>query len=986
MSKNFSLIDSYNEFLRNGVRDYGEKCVVLMQVGKFLEIYQSSPVQSDVDKFVRFGEEMGLTQMRRSDPDNPVSKTNYMAIGFPDYMKDKYIQVLYRLNYTAMVVLQFEKEISDGKSKKPKKIIERKIDRIYSPGTMIEVNDNVESCCLMSIYAEYYNNVLIDIAVSAIDITTGKSSCFVLELQTDLSDLCDEVAKLILFLKPKEILINVILPDNHLDWNQSKFLESISCENNSPLVLVNKLDKSKFTPSCREHAMSKIFEQFQNVHNNIIETLGLEKYPSTVISYIAMINFAFEHDRLIVKNLSLPIIDKKLNFLDLSTNCIQQLNLLDGNPCVFDLICKTSTLAGKRLLRQRLIKPYTDPNSILNSYDKVKKMLEISDEGARWMQFENHLNSIRDLERLHRKMVLCKLQPFEFASLHSSYQSIQNLLQIPDQEFDCSFKPHIEHLAKFIEDYSSQLVMISINKLSFATNNVYQLFNQEIDQEVDSASQQFKTFTTQMEEHRQKISQYAGESANISSTVTEGHHFVMSTKKIDCLKKSYPDFHKLTIKKLTNNSKVFCPLLQDISTNLIAASEKLNKLNKNRFEQFQNDSILQYGTTLTKITEWVAQQDVDKSIAKLSFQEKYTCPVLEPNQHKSSFIHANDCRHPVIEKINTLVPFVCNDIVLGQDHEQVQDCDSNSDSDSVKHTKNNNVDGILLFSPNSSGKTSYLRMVGICLILAQCGFFVPCSKFVYYPFTKIITKIAVQDNIYQNQSSFSKEVKDLKFMLDNSDEHSLILADELCNSSEHQSAVSLVAATIIKLSTLNTKFIFTTHFHELMDIKEIKQLDNVKPFQMKVSLENGVFIFDRKLMPGQCETLYGLEFAKCLHIPTDVMNIAFQIRSRINTLQIPDEVLPFCKTNKSRYNSQVIVDCCLICGSSNDLHTHHIVHQKCFNEDKQTDKNSFVFEKNIKHNLAVLCQSCHVKVHQDKLIVEGYQQTSSGVRLIWKNV
>ena len=162
------------------------------------------------------------------------------------------------------------------------------------------------------------------------------------------------------------------------------------------------------------------------------------------------------------------------------------------------------------------------------------------------------------------------------------------------------------------------------------------------------------------------------------------------------------------------------------------------------------------------------------------------------------------------------------------------------------------TNGILLYGVNASGKSSLMKSVGLCIIMAQCGMFVPCSEFIYKPYHNVFTRISNNDNIFKGQSTFAVEMSELRSILKRTNDNSLVLGDELCSGTEMASGQSIVAAGIMCLSKLKTSFIFATHMHQLVDIEEINCLEDVKYKHLKVhyDYEKSILIYDRQLSDG----------------------------------------------------------------------------------------------------------------------------------------
>ena len=138
---------------------------------------------------------------------------------------------------------------------------------------------------------------------------------------------------------------------------------------------------------------------------------------------------------------------------------------------------------------------------------------------------------------------------------------------------------------------------------------------------------------------------------------------------------------------------------------------------------------------------------------------------------RKSFFDAKSIRHCLIEQLQTKEKYITNDISLGK-----------------------NEDGILLYGTNAVGKTSIIRSIGICVVMAQAGLFVPCEKFDFYPYNNIFSRILGNDNLFKGLSTFAVEMSELRHILRYTDENSLILGDELCSGTEIESAISIFVA------------------------------------------------------------------------------------------------------------------------------------------------------------------------------------------------
>lgn len=257
---------------------------------------------------------------------------------------------------------------------------------------------------------------------------------------------------------------------------------------------------------------------------------------------------------------------------------------------------------------------------------------------------------------------------------------------------------------------------------------------------------------------------------------------------------------------------------------------------------------------------------------------------------------------------------------------------------------------------NVCHNSTLMKSVGVSVMMAQCGMFVPCSSMKWSPITSIFTKIGSRDDIWRGKSTFITEMNELKHILDRADEKSLILCDELTSGTETFSATGIVAGTIEAFLEKQSKFIMTTHLHTLNQFQQLLAHPHllVMHFSMEYDKQNKKLVFDRILREGSGKSIYGLEIAEYLNFPDTFLKRAFQYRSQLDPASTSIE-----PKRRSRYNQKKWVDVCEHCGCKTDLHTHHIRPQK----DATDDGYIGLYHKNRLSNLKVLCRSCHEKEH-----------------------
>lgn len=343
---------------------------------------------------------------------------------------------------------------------------------------------------------------------------------------------------------------------------------------------------------------------------------------------------------------------------------------------------------------------------------------------------------------------------------------------------------------------------------------------------------------------------------------------------------------------------------------------------------------------------YVAQVDIAVSSAKCAQLYNYVKPKIVKGD---SFLIGTQLRHPLIERISNTI-YTPHDISLTPEHQ-----------------------GMLLYGFNASGKSSLMKTIGVNLILAQAGLYVAASYFKFSPFKTIQTRIISNDNLQKGLSSFAVEMTELRGILSRANGSSLILGDEISRGTETISGVAIVSSAVVELINKGAYFLFATHLHQLVDMEEIKELKSLGIYHLQVERDKktGTLIYKRDLQPGSGDSLYGLEVARAMKLPQEFLDRAMNIRKKL----VGDRGL-FGKP--SRYNSEMFLKNCGVCGNE-AVEVHHIRFQSEANDNGYIDH----FHKNNLMNLVGLCEKCHTRVHQRKLTIDKWRETSNGVELVY---
>lgn len=917
-----SLIQVYLDLQKEYSQKYGEKTVLLMQVGSFYEVY-GVPKQ---DKTQDLANACRLIRTKKNKSNPVVSVHNPWMVGFPIAHLEKFVEILIKNDYTVAVHIQ----VKNGEDS-----FDRPLYKIYSKSTVLN-DSSVQNSWACALLIEQVKNINI-ISLGVVDISTGASRLYYYSDNYQDKNLAfDSAYKTLQMLSPVEMVI----------YNTTQTITEKQVKNNLniskiPVLYFSKIPKIYKKSSYQEKIFSRIFKN--NSALNYAENLDLEKHPSLLLVFVLLLNFVYEHDTTIVKNIRKPdiIFEQEIGKVQLLGDTISQLDLYNTQGMsLFKILAKTSTNMGKRLLKEHLLNPITDVATLQKRYSYISAL-----KLTNYKEYEKTLRDLPDLEKYHRKLSLGLLLPNEFIYLNSAYASLKKM--IIQMSKDPALKPLFKDLfnkkafvawKNFMKNYRDE---INLEKAYDFKRN---FFRKGVFPELDSIQENIDEADLWMEKTRLKLCKETLAKRDPENSVKlqqndDGHVFTMTLARSVNVKKSDLHFElSLEYKNLKSTCKVSCPKLSEMSEQYVTNISSLEPELKEKYTRKIEKWYKKYRKVLDWVVDFVSRFDVAKSNARCAVELGYCEPKILSDK-KQAFLDVKNIRHPIVEKIQEDTPFVCNDVEMSEER------------------------GRIIFGLNSAGKSTYLRAVGLSVIMAQAGMYVPAETYEFYPVSRVISKIANRDNILTGKSTFVVELEHMRNMIQRSDENTLILGDELCSGTERPSAVALVTSIVEHLKMQGSLFLFSTHFHDL-----VNTVKNVPFSHFKISLTEEGITFDRILEEGSGQSIYGVEIAKCLGLKTEVINQAFRIRK--NLLEETQEIVP---GKTSRYNTDLVVDECTVCGSKEDLHTHHILYQST------ADENGMIghIHKNKKHNLVVLCESCHVKTHDGGLKITGYENKNN---------
>jgi len=331
---------------------------------------------------------------------------------------------------------------------------------------------------------------------------------------------------------------------------------------------------------------------------------------------------------------------------------------------------------------------------------------------------------------------------------------------------------------------------------------------------------------------------------------TFGYYISISRTKSDQVPTNY--IRKQT---LTNEERYITPELKEREARILSAQDDLNELEYEIFVALREEVATQ-AEEIRQISRAVATADLLCGLAELAVHQGYCCPEMVEGRE----IEIIDGRHPVVEQSLPHGFFVPNSTRLGK----------NPDS----------PDLIILTGPNASGKSCYLRQVGLIQLMAQIGSFVPAKLARLGVCDRIFTRVGAVDDLATGQSTFMVEMNETANILNHATPRSLVLLDEIGRGTATFDGLSIAWAVAEYLAAdIRARTIFATHYHELNELASI--LANVANYQVTVKELPDQIIFLHQVQAGGADKSYGIEVGRLAGLPTVVIQRAKQVMGQI---------------------------------------------------------------------------------------------------------
>ena len=816
--------------------------IILFRMGDFYETFY--------DDAKITSKILGITLTTR----NKSSENAPALAGFPYHALDSYLDKLVKAGQKVVIVEQVENpKFATG-------LVKRDIVEIITPGAILDeklltgVNNNFLASVFINMEKNTEHNNRknhINSGLALLDLSTGDF----LYTEVSLDNLKDELLRQ----KPKEVLVKNKETQNIIDSFKLDFPFSISIHENFQY----------------EYSEAKnILKQHFEVHS--LESIGANNKKFAVISAAAALSYvkSLRKEELShIMTIRFYSLDKFMLLDDTTRRNLELFYSMRNNSrhgSLIDVLDETKTPMGSRLLYQWISYPLINIEDILYRQDAVA---DFKNQIAWTRDLRDIFEEIGDLSRIISKLATLKVNPRDLLTLAGFLESSPQIVSILSN-FNSTL---ILDLKNKINDFTDIINLITKTLLpnpvlTITSGNIIQDgIHPELD-ELRQISKDGKGWIARLEESEKQSTGIS--SLKIGFNKVFGYYIEVTNTH----KEKVPDYY-ICKQTLVNCERYISPQLKEHESRVLGAEERIKNIEYEIFSQLRKE-LSEKVNILLNYVEITAQLDILSNFGFISWQNRYEKPFF----NNEGILDIKASRHPVIEKLLINEQFICNDILL-----------NNSDNKIA-----------LITGPNMAGKSTYLRQIGLSILMAQIGCFIPCETASIPVFDRIFTRVGASDNLAMGQSTFLVEMIETANILHSATPDSLILLDEIGRGTSTFDGLSLawsIVEFIHNNKKISAKTLFATHYHELTELENI--LFGVKNYHVTVKEWNDQIIFIRKIERGQADQSYGIQVARLAGVPPKVISRAKEVLKNLEAIEISPQGLTARIKKQLNKNAQI---------------------------------------------------------------------------------
>ncbi len=774
----------------HGIKQQFPNALLLFRLGDFYELF--------FDDAVVAARELEITlTARNKEKGQPIP-----MCGVPYHSAENYIARLIQKGHRVAICDQTEDP------RFAKKLVKREVTRVVTPGTAMNARPH-ENNFLAAVFADHTRA-----GIAHVDVSTGEFRATEVDIR--------EIASGLESLGAREVLVpaGAAMP--------------VPCLRTDVEPWVFGAD----------YASRSLCDHFRLLS---LDGCGLENRPLATGAAAAVLHYLRETQRTALDHLERPAFYNRADALVLDATTVRNLELVEPlfagesrDSTLLNVLDRTRTGMGGRLLRRRLLAPAIDAAEIESRLDAVEELhgnlMFRADLGKK-------LESILDLERLLAKVTLSSAGPRDLAALARSLAVIPELKRQPAKSARLL---DVQSRMDEVEEVRGRVLGALAEELpaNLADGGVIRDgFDPRLD-ELRDISRNSKTYIAQIEQRERAKTGISSLKVRFNNVF--GYYIEISKANLHLASADYE--RKQT---LVNAERFTTPELKELEGKILDAEEKILAIEREIFEQLRALAA-SHAARIKATAAAVAELDVTVALAEVAAENRYTRPRFSPDGE----MRVAAGRHPVIEKLaeRDAQRFIPNDLYFHPETEFIA----------------------VITGPNMGGKSTYLRQAALLAILAQMGSFVPADAALVPIVDRVFTRIGAADNLARGRSTFMVEMTETAVILNTATSRSLIVLDEIGRGTSTYDGLALAWAVVEHIHRhIRAKTLFATHYHELTELAE--QLQGVRNLHVSVKESGDQILFLRKVEPGAADKSYGIEVARLAALPMPVIERARQI-------------------------------------------------------------------------------------------------------------
>lgn len=759
--------------------------------------------------------------------------------GFPYHALEGYLAKMIKAGYKVAVCDQVEDP------KLAKGIVKREVVQVVTPGTV------TEEVLLQSKRNNFLSALFLDAnrcGMASVDVSTGEF--FVTEF------LKEKLPEMVQSISPSEILVSE---------EQSEIIrEFLAKQGLSPFF--TKREPWLFNPNTGVEILTRHFG------TTSLKGFGIEEFELAIGCAGVVFRYLQETQKSALSHIRSIRRYAENDYMLLDSATRRNLEIAESwggekEATLLSILDKTLTPMGGRTLSGWLFRPLLKLKSIRARLDAVEELF--SDKKLR-NKIQEFLKGMADSERIIARVVSGKAGPRELVALKRALErmaSLKNLLEGVQSELLTRIRNTLSPCREVLEHIEKALVEDPPATLSEGG-----IFKQGYDEKLD----ELRTLAVSGKDWIARLQQTERERTGIPS-LKIGYNQVFGYY-IEVTKPHLAKIPKEYIRKqtLVNAERFVTPELKEMEEKILHAEEKMLALESKLFQNLR-EFVARFAESIQENSRAIGELDALASFAQIAEEYKY----VKPEVHERDEIEIEEGRHPVVERF--LPPgesFIPNDTHLDTSENQI----------------------LIITGPNMAGKSTYLRQVGLIVLLAHIGSFVPAKKAKISLVDRIFTRVGAQDNIARGESTFLIEMQETANILHNASSKSLVLLDEIGRGTSTFDGLSIawaVAEYLHNHSEKRAKTLFATHYHELTELALL--FPRIKNYNVAVREWADHIIFLRKIVPGGCDHSYGIHVARLAGLPQEVIERAKEILHNLESNALTPSHTPKLALTENKY-------------------------------------------------------------------------------------